>query len=352
MKQKITVSEGGGGGFGATGASWASGRSKRQWKGPIAARPINFAENTPMKERQLTKAKERVDYVILEELTDVVKYEAMSMVDLLLGVDTEPKKALREKVKKHKHVVFDETPTIIEYKTSKQKKDSNFDEEEKVSDDQPSNASASGRVTLIERLTEEVIITNTKEQEIPRQRKAKGQRLAARPVTIVEEVTEVKEEIKAEDQEVVKKQVEESSSSEEVEYYKESIEGICDFNFCQEKTFMRCDYDMNDIIDPRSSKCQLVLTCRWKGIRGCERQFCHLHAGKLIYWPSSCCGSKRSIALLPCDDCYYWVKYVKCKFYGTICLVILWMALVTLIVYFSMQGVKGTYDYEYKMNQF
>ena len=49
---------------------------------------------------------------------------------------------------------------------------------------------------------------------------------------------------------------EESSSSEEVEeYVKESVEGICDFHFCQEKTFMRCDYDMNDIINPRSSTC-------------------------------------------------------------------------------------------------
>lgn len=113
---------------------------------------------------------------------------------------------------------------------------------------------------------------------------------------------------------------------------------------------MRCDYDMNDIIDPRSSRCQLVLTCRWKGIRGCERQFCHFHAGKLCYWPSTCFPTSQSIALLPCDDCYYWVRFVKCKFWGTICLFLLWITLVVLIIYYSSQGVKGSYDYEYKIN--
>ena len=191
-----------------------------------------------------------VDYVILDEMTEVVKYESMSLVDQLLLVDSQSTKAQHDKITKHKHVVFDDTPTIFEFNASKRKKDSkpsNFDEEEKVSDDQPSNVSASGKMTLIERQTEEVMITGTKEKEIPRQRKAKGQRLASRPVTIIEEVTEVKEEIKEVTEEVVKKEVEESSSSEEVEFYKESVEGICDFNFCKEKTFMRCDYDMNDI---------------------------------------------------------------------------------------------------------
>jgi len=80
--------------------------------------------------------------------------------------------------------------------------------------------------------------------------------------------TVIKEEVQVEAE-----QEQSSSSSEEeiIEYVKQSVEGICDFDFCNEKTFMRCDYDMNDIIDPRSSRCQLVLTCRWKGIRGCER---------------------------------------------------------------------------------
>ena len=143
-----------------------------------------------------------------------------------------------------------------------------------------------------------------------------------------------------------------SSESEEVEYVQKSVEGICDFDFCQERTFMRCDYDMNDVIDPRSSCCQLVLTCRWKGIRGCERQFCHFHAGKLTYWPSTCMSASSAIAILPCEDCYYWVRYVKCKFWGSVCLVLIWLTLVIMILCLSAQGMRGAYEYEYKMNQF
>ena len=64
--------------------------------------------------------------------------------------------------------------------------------------------------------------------------------------------TVVKEEVKVEEEEQ-----ESSESSEEMEQTKEEDlgEGTCDHPFCQEKTFMRCDYDMNDIIDPRSSRC-------------------------------------------------------------------------------------------------
>ena len=63
--------------------------------------------------------------------------------------------------------------------------------------------------------------------------------------------TIVKEEVKVEEEE------QESSESSEIELTKEEDlgEGTCDHPFCQEKTFMRCDYDMNDIIDPRSSRC-------------------------------------------------------------------------------------------------
>ena len=153
-------------------------------------------------------------------------------------------------------------------------------------------------------------------------------------------------------EEVDQTEEESSSEEEEVQYVKTSVEGVCDFDFCNEQTFMRCDYDMNDIIDPRSSRCQLILTCRWKGIRGCERQFCHFHAGKLSYWPSRCCSSSSSVAILPCDDCYYWIRYVKCKFWGTICLFFLWMALCGLIVYFSLESFKGSYDYENRINRF
>jgi len=81
---------------------------------------------------------------------------------------------------------------------------------------------------------------------------------------VVEEVTPIKEETPQ-----IEEKVEEPVV--EVEIVKESVLGVCDYDFCEEPTFMRCDYDMNDIIDPRSHKCALVLTCRWKGIRGCER---------------------------------------------------------------------------------
>ena len=82
---------------------------------------------------------------------------------------------------------------------------------------------------------------------------------------VVEEVTPIKEETPQIEEKVVEEPV------VEVEIVKESVLGVCDYDFCEEPTFMRCDYDMNDIIDPRSHKCALVLTCRWKGIRGCER---------------------------------------------------------------------------------
>ena len=103
---------------------------------------------------------------------------------------------------------------------------------------------------------------------VQEEKKSKFRSFATRPVNLPpqqETITVVQEEIKEEEEESS------TSSSEEVEYVKESVLGVCDYDFCSEKTFMRCDYDMNDIIDPRSKKCQLVLTCRWKGIRGCER---------------------------------------------------------------------------------
>lgn len=56
-----------------------------------------------------------VDWVILEEVCEVVKFEAMNLVDNLLLVNSDAKMKQLEKVKKHKHVVFQEEPTIIEY---------------------------------------------------------------------------------------------------------------------------------------------------------------------------------------------------------------------------------------------
>ena len=68
----------------------------------------------------------------------------------------------------------------------------------------------------------------------------------------------------------------------EIDYIKVSKHGVCDFPMCQEETFMRCDYDLNDLIDPDLKRPQLVLTCLWRGIRGCGRQFCIYHAGKQV----------------------------------------------------------------------
>ena len=60
-------------------------------------------------------------------------------------------------------------------------------------------------------------------EEKPKQRKAGGMRWAARPIVIEEEPEPVVEEVI---------EIESSSSSEEIEYVKESVEGICDFDFC------------------------------------------------------------------------------------------------------------------------
>jgi len=114
---------------------------------------------------------------------------------------------------------------------------------------------------------------------------------------------------------------------------------------------MRCDYDMNDVIDPRANTCcQIVLTCRWKGIRGCERQFCHFHAGSLTHWPSACMSQSSQISLLPCEDCEYWIRHVKCKFCGLILMFLVWLAIVAAIIFYSAQSARGAYDYEYKNN--
>jgi len=53
---------------------------------------------------------DKVDRVVLEEVTNVVKYESMNLVDNLLMVDTPQKMAQKEIVKKHKHVVFADEP--------------------------------------------------------------------------------------------------------------------------------------------------------------------------------------------------------------------------------------------------
>ena len=130
-------------------------------------------------------------------------------------------------------------------------------------------------------------------------------------------------------------------------YTKRSEEGLCDYNFCRCKTFMRCDYDLNDIIDTKSKWPQLVLCCRWRGIRGCGREFCHWHAGEIRYWPTSFTPGGNSIAVLPCDDCQYWIDYVKLKTCGFVLAILLWFILAILLIYYSTQGVQGSFEYEY-----
>ena len=68
-----------------------------------------------MEKKVIHKSATRVDYVVLEEVGEVVKFESMNLVDKLLLTNSHQKMVQLEKVKKHKHVVFDETPTIIEY---------------------------------------------------------------------------------------------------------------------------------------------------------------------------------------------------------------------------------------------
>ena len=68
---------------------------------------------------------------------------------------------------------------------------------------------------------------------------------------IVEEYNATEEE----EQIIIKKEltevIEEESSEEEAE--PDFIEGVCDYHHCHGKTFMRCDYDLNDIIENKKS---------------------------------------------------------------------------------------------------
>ena len=72
--------------FNATNASFNS--AKKKWKGPIAARPIGTVRINDAKPKKYVKAKIIVDWVILDEICEVVKFEAMSLVDQLLLVNS------------------------------------------------------------------------------------------------------------------------------------------------------------------------------------------------------------------------------------------------------------------------
>ena len=72
--------------FNATNASFNS--AKKKWKGPLAARPIGSVDPQSVKPRAFKKAKIVVDWVILDEICEVVKFEAMNLVDQLLLVNS------------------------------------------------------------------------------------------------------------------------------------------------------------------------------------------------------------------------------------------------------------------------
>ena len=137
----------------------------------------------------------------------------MSLVDKLLLVNSPQKINQLEKVKKHKHVVFADAPTIHHF-------------DKKKSPKPPSKPSQDvGKVVVVETTT-----TTTVDHK---KEKPKFRSKAAIPVNLpqaeekVEVIEVVHEEIKEEEEES-------SSSSEEVEYVKESVDGVCDFDFCQE----------------------------------------------------------------------------------------------------------------------
>ena len=96
----------GGIGLNETAQSWKSGQSGRRgkWKGPIASRPIGFISEyeAPV---NYVKAKEIIDWVILDEICEVVKYNAMTLIDRLLLVNSPPKMKQLDVVKRNKHII-------------------------------------------------------------------------------------------------------------------------------------------------------------------------------------------------------------------------------------------------------
>ena len=78
----------------ASGQSWNSAlHRKGKWKGPLAAKPIDWSDESDQEVetvpiRTFIKAKTGVDYVVLDEITEVVKYESMNLVDNLILTTT------------------------------------------------------------------------------------------------------------------------------------------------------------------------------------------------------------------------------------------------------------------------
>ena len=78
---------------------------KQRKKSLIASKPIGFA-NKKAAPKNFVKQDSVVDWVILDELTEFVKFSAMNLVDNLLMMNSAPKMASMDKIKQHKHVKF------------------------------------------------------------------------------------------------------------------------------------------------------------------------------------------------------------------------------------------------------
>lgn len=59
--------------------------------------------------------KRYVDWVLLDEVTEIVKFSAMSLVDRLLLVNSPQKVKQMKKVEKHKHVSFSDAPKVVHF---------------------------------------------------------------------------------------------------------------------------------------------------------------------------------------------------------------------------------------------
>ena len=63
----------------------------------------------------LKKSENAVDPEVVIEVTEVVEFECMNLVDNLLLDNTHAKTASLEIIKQHKHVIFSDEPIIMEY---------------------------------------------------------------------------------------------------------------------------------------------------------------------------------------------------------------------------------------------
>ena len=97
-------------------ASWNTmGNTRKRWAGPLAAKPKGWVNPGETQTRTFVKSEKAPDYVVLNEVTEVVKFEAINLVDELLVQNSPQKQEQLEKIKKHKHVIFADNPTIFEF---------------------------------------------------------------------------------------------------------------------------------------------------------------------------------------------------------------------------------------------